>query len=58
MDNDDRPFIIESPTKIRLKPLAREMAKMHGMTETELARFLLAKHQAGDVPLPDDEDMS
>jgi hypothetical protein len=43
--NDDRPFVIQSPTKITLTPTAREMAKLHGMTETELARHLLKQEE-------------
>jgi hypothetical protein len=42
MDNSDKPFVIESPTRIRLMPEARAMAKMHGLSEVQLARHLLA----------------
>jgi hypothetical protein len=42
---DEKPYIVESPTQVRLMPLAREMAKMHGMTEEQLARHLLAQHK-------------
>jgi hypothetical protein len=41
MDDSEKPYVIESPTRIRLMPLAREMAKMHGMTEEQLAKHLL-----------------
>jgi hypothetical protein len=50
--SDDPPFVIHSPTKITLSVTAREMAKMHGMTEVELARHLLEQdslRQAGDT---------
>jgi hypothetical protein len=42
---DDRPFVIQSPTRIRLMPTAREMAKLHGMSEEELARHLLRQEE-------------
>jgi hypothetical protein len=43
--SDDRPFVIQSPTRIRLMPTAREMARMHGMTEIEMARHLLQQDE-------------
>ena len=42
--DDDKPYIIHSATKITLTPIAREMAKMHGMTEIEMAQHLLQQH--------------
>ena len=50
MEDDDRPYVIESPTRIRLMPVAREWAREHGMSESEMARHLLredAQRQAG-----------
>ena len=47
---DDKPYTIHSPTKITLGPLARELAKAHGMTEIEMGKHLLQQHalqQAG-----------
>jgi hypothetical protein len=38
---DARPFQILSPTSVKLSPLAREMAKLDGMRETQLAKHLL-----------------
>jgi hypothetical protein len=35
------PFTIESPTRIRLSPLAVEMARENGMTPKEMAKHLL-----------------
>ena len=49
---DDKPFTIHSDTRITLGPVAREMAKMHGMSEIEMAKHLLQQHalqQAGLV---------
>ena len=43
--DDEQPYVIESPTRIRLKPMAREMCKLHGMTEIEMARHLLAQEK-------------
>ena len=45
MDNDDRPFVIESPTKIQLRPIAREWAKNFGMSEEQMAKHLLNQHR-------------
>ena len=42
---DDKPFTIHSDTRITLGPVAREMAKMHGMSEIEMARHLLAQEK-------------
>jgi hypothetical protein len=49
--NDDRPYVIHSATKITLNPTAREMARMHGMSETELARHLLDQHAQREAGL-------
>lgn len=45
MDDSEQPYVIHSATKITLSPLAREMAKMHGMSEEALGRFLLQQHR-------------
>jgi len=42
---DDKPYTIHSDTRITLGPIAREMAKMHGMSEIEMARHLLAQEK-------------
>ena len=50
MDGSEKPFVIHSATKITLSPLAKELAREHGMTLTEMARHLLqqdAQRQAG-----------
>jgi hypothetical protein len=45
-DNDDgKPYEVLSPTKIRLGPIAREMCKLHSMSETDMARHLLQQHK-------------
>src|SRR6266487_4681500 len=42
---DERPFVIESPTRIKLRPAAREWARQHGMTEERMAKaFAAARH--------------
>jgi hypothetical protein len=48
----DKPYTILSPTKITLSPLAREMCKLHGMTEEQMAKHLLSQEklrQAGQT---------
>jgi hypothetical protein len=39
--DDDPPYTILSPTKVRLGLLAREMARMNGMTEAQMAKHIL-----------------
>jgi 2,4-dienoyl-CoA reductase-like NADH-dependent reductase (Old Yellow Enzyme family) len=41
---DEPPYVVESPTRIRLSPLAQEMAKQNGMSLTEMAKHLLKQH--------------
>jgi hypothetical protein len=51
-NDDDTPYRVLSPTKITLGPTARGMAKMHGMSEEDLARHLLEQErlrQAGET---------
>jgi hypothetical protein len=45
MDNDDKPYVIESATRIRLGPLAKEMAAANGMNLIEMARHLLQQEK-------------
>jgi hypothetical protein len=42
---DDRPFVIESPTRIKLRPTAREWARQWGMSDQEMARYLLTQEK-------------
>jgi hypothetical protein len=49
MDSNEKPFEIESPTRIRLGPEARYWAEQHGMTLTEMAKYLLAKDRQTDA---------
>jgi hypothetical protein len=42
--DDDRPFVVESPTKIKLGPEAKYWAEQHGVTLTEMGRYLLQQH--------------
>jgi hypothetical protein len=41
--DDDKPYIIRTRTKITLSSLAKEMARMHGMSEVEMARHLCSR---------------
>ena len=50
MGNSEKPFVIESPTRIRLGPLAKELAHQQGLSLTDMAKHLLqqeAQRQAG-----------
>jgi hypothetical protein len=52
VNNDDKPYVIESATRIRLGPLAKEMAAANGMNLNEMARHLLQQdklRQAGMI---------
>jgi hypothetical protein len=52
---DDKPYEILSPTKIRLGPLAKEMAHEFGLSLTDMAKHLLNQHrleQAGQIQQP------
>ena len=42
---DDRPYVVESPTRIRLGPDAKHWAHEHGMTLEEFAKYLLHQHR-------------
>jgi hypothetical protein len=48
---DDPPFVIHSDSRITLKPEARELARMHDMTEAEFAQHLLQQHKLQDEGL-------
>jgi hypothetical protein len=39
------PFIIESPTRIRLGPAAKHWAREYGLTDREFAKYLLDKQR-------------
>jgi hypothetical protein len=49
---DDRPYVVHSPTKIVLGPTAREWAREFNMTDVEMAKHLLARHQLGEDYVP------
>jgi hypothetical protein len=51
MDNSKQPFVIESPTRIRLYATARRWAQAHGMTLDEMARHLLTQHSLREAGL-------
>jgi hypothetical protein len=60
MEDEYRPFVIERPGKngrVKLGPEAKAWAEQHGMTLTEMARYLLQRDEQGDVPAQSaDED--
>jgi hypothetical protein len=41
MDDESKPFVVESPTRVRLGPLAKELARQQGLSLTDMARHLL-----------------
>jgi hypothetical protein len=49
-DAEYRPFVVERPGKngrIKLGPEARYWAEQHGMSLTEMARYLLLRDEQG-----------
>jgi hypothetical protein len=48
MSDEGKPFEILSPTKIKLNREAREWAKEHGMTLTQMAKHLLNQHKQSE----------
>jgi len=46
---DDRPYVIESPTRVRLGPTAKEWAREWGMSDVEMARYLLKQDALQDA---------
>jgi hypothetical protein len=49
--DDDAPYVVHSPTKIRLSPLAIELAKQQGMSLTQMAKHLLQQHRQREAGL-------
>jgi hypothetical protein len=50
--DDDKPYTVHSDTRITLGPAARELCKLHGMSERDMAKHLLNQHrleQAGQI---------
>jgi hypothetical protein len=45
MIDGDRPYVIESPTRIRLGPEAKFWAQEHGLTLEQMAKYLLARER-------------
>jgi hypothetical protein len=52
---DDRPFVVHSATKITLKPDALDWAREWGMTDVQMAKWLLARNQAGEDFVPESD---
>jgi hypothetical protein len=46
---DGKLYDVLSPTKIRLSAEAKWWAKEYGLSNTEMARYLLDRHQQGDA---------
>jgi hypothetical protein len=51
---EDRPYKVFSPTKIWMSPTARAWAKEHGMSEQEMARYLIRQHEESGDPFAHD----
>jgi hypothetical protein len=59
MDNEYLPFIIERPGRdgrIRLRAEAKYWAEQHGMSNVELARYLLLRDEQGPESPPEEEE--
>lgn len=59
-DTDDSatPFRVKGPSQVWLSRTARQLAEMHNMTETQMARHLLNQHrlkQAGLIQTDGEE---
>jgi len=48
---DDQPFVIHSPTKITLSPLAKEWAQQFNMSLTDMAKHLLQQDSQRETGL-------
>ena len=48
---DEKPYEILSATRVRLGPTARELAKLSGVTEKQMARFLLEQSRLREAGL-------
>jgi hypothetical protein len=48
---DEPPYEVLSPTKIKLSPLAIELAQQQGMSLTAMAKHLLKQHQQREAGL-------
>jgi len=46
---DDRPYVVKSPTRIRLGPVAQQFARDYGISLVEMAKHLLHQHYNGDA---------
>jgi hypothetical protein len=56
--DDSEPFVIESPTRIRLGPVAKEWAREFGLSLTDMAKHLLNQHrleQGGQIQRPGED---
>jgi hypothetical protein len=50
--DDDKPYTIHSDTRVTLSPAARELCKLQGISERDMARHLLNQarlEQAGQI---------
>jgi hypothetical protein len=46
MNEDDKPpYTIESETRVRLGPVAREICRLNGTSERDMAKHLLQQHK-------------
>jgi hypothetical protein len=44
--DEEKPFVVEGPSRIRLGKDAKEWAQVHGMTIDEMAEYLVRKYKA------------
>jgi hypothetical protein len=51
--NRDQPYTVHSNSKITLSPTAQEWAREHGMSLTEMARYLLQRDKMRNAGLTD-----
>ena len=42
---DEKPYVIESPTRVRLGPEAKYWAQENGLTLEQMAKHLLNQHR-------------
>jgi hypothetical protein len=54
---DDRPYIVESPTRIKLRPEAKFWAEQHGLSLEQMARWLLLQEKLREAGLSERDVM-
>jgi hypothetical protein len=54
-DDDDTPYKVLSGTRVWLSETARQLASMHNMSETQMAKHLLNQHRLKQAGLVQDD---